>query len=188
MQIWSRRFGQTSSSFVVALLVFVSGGCTQTGVADKSTKPADVNESRIINADREPGNWMTYGRTYGEQRFSPLKQINDQNVSQLGLAWYYDLDTHRGQEATPIIVDGRMYFTSAWSKVFALNAVTGELLWSYDPKVPGAWAVNACCDVVNRGVAVWNGKVISATLDGRLIALDSETGRLVWETLTIDRN
>lgn len=131
---------------------------------------------------------MTYGRTYDEQRFSPLNQINDRNVSQLGLAWYFDLDTQRGQEATPIVVDGVMYFTSAWSKVFALNAVSGQLLWSFDPKVPGAWAVNACCDVVNRGVAVWNGKVFFGTLDGRLIALDAASGRQLWATLTVDRN
>lgn len=131
---------------------------------------------------------MTYGRTYDEQRFSPLHQINDRNVSHLGLAWYYDLDTSRGQEATPIVVDGVMYFTSAWSKVFARNAATGKLIWAYDPKVPGNWAVNACCDVVNRGVAAWNGKIFVGTLDGRLIALDAGTGRRLWETLTIDRN
>ncbi|MGA8152072.1 MAG: PQQ-dependent dehydrogenase, methanol/ethanol family [Terriglobales bacterium] len=135
----------------------------------------------------DPGDWTLHGRTYTEQRFSPLKQINDQNASQLGLAWFYDLDTHRGQEATPIVVDGVMYFTSAWSKVFALNASTGAVLWSYDPKVPGEWAVNACCDVVNRGVALWNGKVFVGTLDGRLIALDAATGKPVWETVTFDR-
>ena len=130
---------------------------------------------------------MTYGRTYSEQRFSPLKQIDDKNIGELGLAWFYDLDTRRGQEATPIVVDGVMYFTTAWSKVFALDAATGALLWSYDPKVTPEWAVNACCDVVNRGVAVWGGKVFFGTLDGRLIALDATTGKLVWEKLTIDR-
>jgi quinohemoprotein ethanol dehydrogenase len=184
------RPGRTIGLVAVAtLLLLVSGACNHPRTAaDKPAKPADVNESRIIHADREPGNWMTYGRTYDEQRFSPLNQINDGNVSQLGLAWYFDLDTRRGQEATPIVIDGVMYFTSAWSKVFALNAVSGQLLWSFDPKVPGAWAVNACCDVVNRGVAVWNGKVFFGTLDGRLIALDAATGRQLWETLTIDRN
>lgn len=171
----------------MTLFLAATAACHQTRVPPESTvKPADVNESRIINADREPGNWMTYGRTYGEQRFSPLNQINDQNVSQLGLAWFYDLDTNRGQEATPIVVDGGMYFTSAWSRVFAFDAATGKLLWSYDPKVPGNWAVNACCDVVNRGVAAWEGKIFAGTLDGRLVALDAKTGRLVWETLTID--
>ena len=129
---------------------------------------------------------MSHGRTYSEQRFSPLKQINDQNVGQLALAWYVDLDTRRGQEATPIVVDGLMYFTTAWSKVYAVKAVSGEKLWSYNPKVPPEWAINACCDVVNRGVAVWRGKVFVGTLDGRLVALDAATGNPVWETLTID--
>jgi quinohemoprotein ethanol dehydrogenase len=149
---------------------------------------AAVGESRLVHADQEPGNWMSYGRTYSEQRFSPLKQINDQNIGQLGLTWYVDIDTRRGQEATPIVVDGVMYYTTAWSKVFAVNAATGEKLWSYDPKVLPKWAVNACCDVVNRGVAVWRGKVFVGTLDGRLVALHAATGKPIWESLTIDPN
>jgi alcohol dehydrogenase (cytochrome c)/quinohemoprotein ethanol dehydrogenase len=183
------RLGTTTRLLGITLfLAVIPEACNQARAPEIPLKPADVNESRIINADREPGNWMTYGRTYDEQHFSPLNQINDQNVSQMGLAWYYDLDTNRGQEATPIIVDGVMYFTSAWSKVFALDAATGKLLWSYDPKVPGKWAVNACCDVVNRGVAAWHGKIFVGTLDGRLIALDAATGSRIWETLTIDPN
>jgi quinohemoprotein ethanol dehydrogenase len=151
------------------------------------TRPAaDVSAARIIDADRAPGNWMTHGRTYSEQRFSPLTQVNDQDVGQLQLAWFYDLDTHRGQEATPLVVDGVMYFTTAWSKVVALDAASGARLWSYDPQVPPEWAVNACCDVVNRGLAAWNGKLYLGTLDGRLIALDAGTGKMVWEELTID--
>src|SRR5271163_2255156 len=150
--------------------------------ASSGAKTADVDDTRITNADREPGNWMSYGRSYSEQRFSPLKDINDQNAARLGLAWHFDLDTRRGQEATPLVVDGRMYFTSAWSKVFALDAATGSLLWSYDPRVPPEWGVNACCDVVNRGVAAWRGKIFFGTLDGRLIALDAATGNKVWET------
>jgi alcohol dehydrogenase (cytochrome c)/quinohemoprotein ethanol dehydrogenase len=174
----------------IGLTILCSSGChSNPAVKEKSQKsalPASVDESRMLHADQEPGNWMSYGRTYSEQRFSPLKQINDQNVGQLGLAWHVDLDIRRGQEATPIVVDGVMYFSTAWSKVFALNAATGEKLWSYDPKVPPQWAVNACCDVVNRGVAVWRGKVFVGTLDGRLVALDAATGKPVWETLTID--
>lgn len=146
----------------------------------------EVDSARIIHADDEPGNWMTYGRTYNEQRFSPLKQITDANVNQLSLAWHYDLDTRRGQEATPLVVDGVMYFTTAWSKVVSVDAASGALRWEYDPKVPPEWAVNACCDVVNRGLAAWKGKVFLGTLDGRLIALDAATGKPVWETLTID--
>ncbi|MBZ5643818.1 MAG: PQQ-dependent dehydrogenase, methanol/ethanol family [Acidobacteriia bacterium] len=145
-----------------------------------------MNGARIANADREPGNWLSHGRTYNEQRFSPLKVINDKNVTRMGLAWHYDLDTRRGQEATPLVVDGVMYFSTAWSKVVALQAATGKPLWTYDPKVPPEWAVNACCDVVNRGVAMWGGKVFVGTLDGRLVALDAGTGKPVWEKLTID--
>ena len=154
--------------------------------SSKAAKAADVDGARIVNADQDPGNWLTYGRTYSEQRFSPLKEINDGNASKLGLAWYYDLDTNRGQEATPIVVDGVMYFTTAWSKVVALNAATGAEIWTYDPKVPPEWAINLCCDVVNRGVAVWKGKVFFGTLDGRLVALDAATGKLEWQTMTID--
>lgn len=181
------------SAALIAVGALVLGAVfyrTSVSAANRSPKPikiTGVNGDRIIHADAEPGNWLTYGRTYSEQRFSPLKNITDQNVSKLGLAWYYNLDTHRGQEATPIVVDGVMYFTTAWSKVVALNAATGELLWTYDPKVPPTWAINACCDVVNRGVAVWGGKVFFGTLDGRLIALNAATGKPVWETLTIDR-
>jgi PQQ-dependent dehydrogenase (methanol/ethanol family) len=145
-----------------------------------------VDGARIIQADHEPENWLSHGRTYNEQRFSPLKAINDKNVNQVALAWYYSLDTRRGQEATPLVVDGVMYFTTAWSKVISLDAASGVRRWEYDPKVPPEWAVNACCDVVNRGVAAWKGKVFVGTLDGRLIALDTATGKPVWETLTID--
>jgi quinohemoprotein ethanol dehydrogenase len=179
-----------SRGLAIGFAILCGAGChSKDGAGEKgreAASPANVDESRLLHADQEPGNWMSYGRTYNEQRFSPLKQINDQNVGQLGLAWYVDLDVRRGQEATPIVVDGVMYFSTAWSRVFAVNAATGEKLWSYDPKVPPEWAVNACCDVVNRGVAVWRGKVFVGTLDGRLLALDAATGKPVWETLTID--
>ncbi len=177
-------------SLASALILLCVAGCRSksdsSSTGKESPSPASVDASRLVHADNEPGNWMSYGRTYNEQRFSPLKQINDQNVGQLALAWYVDLDSHRGDEATPVVVDGVMYFTTTWSKVFAVKAATGEKLWSYDPKVPPEWAVNACCDVVNRGVALWQGKVFVGSLDGRLIALDASSGKPVWETLTID--
>src|SRR5260370_20858052 len=171
------------------LVILCAAGCRSKSPVptQEAIAPANVDSSRLINADQQPGNWMSYGRTYSEQRFSPLKRINDQNVGQLALAWYVDFDTHPGQDATPIHVDAVMYFTTAWSKVFAVKAATGKRTWSYDPKVPPEWAVNACCDVVNRGVAVWQGKVFVGTLDGRLVALDAASGKPVWETLTIDQ-
>ena len=96
--------------------------------------PANVDGARIIAADKEPGNWMSTGRTYDEQRYSPLKQISDKNVGQLGLAWSYKLDLDRGVEATPIVVDGVMYTTGPFSVVYALDARNGKLIWKYDPQ------------------------------------------------------
>ena len=144
-----------------------------------------IDDARINNAASEPGNWLAHGRTYEELRFSPLTQINRENVAELGHAWYRDMGTNRAQEATPIVVDGIMFFTSAWSRVFAMKATTGEIVWTYDPKVPGEVGRRACCDVVNRGVAVYKGRVYVGSLDGRLIALDAATGSLVWEVNTI---
>ncbi len=169
---------------VAAVLILLCGFSAMP--QSRTTNAASITDAQLVHADDQPGNWLTHGRTYSEQRFSPLKQINDHNSAQLGLAWYFDLDTKRGQEATPLVVDGVMYFTSAWSKVFAVNAATGALLWSYDPKVPKQWGVNACCDVVNRGVAIWQGKVYVGALDGRLIALDATNGKPVWVQQTTD--
>ncbi|MFZ9129211.1 MAG: PQQ-binding-like beta-propeller repeat protein, partial [Pseudomonadales bacterium] len=147
-----------------------------------------IDDARINAADSEPGNWLAYGRTYEEQRFSPLTQINKDTVASLGLAWFKDMNTNRALEATPIVVDGRMFFTTSWSRVYSVDARTGETLWSYDPMVPGEWGRRACCDVVNRGVAVYKGRVYVGTLDGRLLALNAESGDLVWEVDTlIDR-
>jgi alcohol dehydrogenase (cytochrome c)/quinohemoprotein ethanol dehydrogenase len=145
-----------------------------------------VDANRITGADQDPANWMTYGRTYSEQRFSPLARITSDNVKQLSLAWYADLDTNRGQEATPLVIDGVMYVSTAWSMVKAFDAKTGMLLWSYDPAVPRALGVRGCCDVVNRGVAAWKGKIFVGTFDGRLVALDAKTGKQVWSVMTVD--
>jgi quinohemoprotein ethanol dehydrogenase len=150
----------------------------------QASGPAAVDSARLANVAEDPGNWLTHGRTYDEQRFSPLTQINDGNVSKLGLAWYHNLNTHRGVEGTPIVVDGVIYNTSAWNVTMALDARTGRQLWLYDPKVPRAWARYTCCDVVSRGLAVWKGKVIIGTLDGRLIALNAKTGKPVWTVQT----
>jgi quinohemoprotein ethanol dehydrogenase len=178
---------------VAAAAALTIGGCgpstsppAGSAAPPAAKRTAAVDTARLIAADTEPGNWMSAGRTYDEQHFSPLRKIEAANVKQLGLAWFYDLDAaHRGQESTPLVIDGVMYVTSAWSKVFALDAKTGAPLWTYDPKVPGRVGVNACCDAVNRGVAVWQGRVYLGTLDGRLIALDAATGKPAWEVMTV---
>jgi quinohemoprotein ethanol dehydrogenase len=133
-----------------------------------------------------PGDWPLHGRTEGEQRHSPLATITPENVAALGLAWSYATGTTRGLEATPIVVDGVLYATGAWSVVFALDAATGRELWRHDPEVPRAKGRDACCDVVNRGVAVSNGRVYVGTIDGRLVALDAASGARVWQVQTTD--
>ena len=174
---------------VVAGMILVAVSlyaCKNDKGIDKSNNHEATEYLRITQAATEPQNWLTHGGTYAEQRFSPLTQIDNSNVSTLGLGWYFDLDTQRGQEATPIVVDGKMYVSTAWSMVKALDAKTGELLWEYDPEVDRAWGVYACCDVVNRGVAYWDDQVFVGTLDGYLVALDAETGAENWKVLTID--
>jgi len=119
---------------------------------------------------------------------SPLEKINDGNVSQLGLAWSIDLGTNRGIEATPLAVDGVLFATGPWSVVYAIDARAGRLLWTYDPQVPRRYGRLACCDVVNRGLAIYKGKLFLGTLDGRLVALDAATGKPLWEVLTVDQS
>ncbi|MEZ5937964.1 MAG: PQQ-dependent dehydrogenase, methanol/ethanol family [Hyphomonadaceae bacterium] len=171
-----------------AVAIALAGCSPKDNPAAPPLTAADVDEVAIISADETPGMWLSHGRTYSEQRFSPLKKIDASNVGQLGLAWYAELDADRGMEATPIVVGGVMYVTSAWSMVYALDARTGERMWSYDPGVDKARGQKACCDVVNRGVAVWKGKVYVGTIDGRLIALDAATGKPVWEKVTVDQS
>lgn len=174
---------------ILGLVVGCSEQQAETTQAD--TAPAEavataVDSSAIEAAD--PDVWLTHGRTYDEQRHSPLSQIDLSNVSELGLAWYFDMDTNRGVEATPLVVDGVMYVTGSWSQVYALDAVTGAKLWKYDPEVEKIWGAKACCDVVNRGVAMWGSRIFVGVLDGRLVALDRDTGEVVWETVTTNQD
>ena len=145
---------------------------------------APIANGRSLKTGRT--DWPVHGGTNLEQRFSPLASINTANIGKLTLAAWLDLDTNRGQEATPIVVDGVMYVSTAWSKVYALNAVTGKQLWRYDPEVPGRKAFDGCCDIVSRGVAVKDGRVFLGAFDGRLIALDAKTGKPIWSVQTTD--
>jgi PQQ-dependent dehydrogenase (methanol/ethanol family) len=183
---------QRVSAISCLFSVMALAGCSQKqppAQAMSTTPHAAVDAARLLAANDAAniGQWMSHGRDYSEQRFSPLTKINDGNVAQLGLAWFADFDTRRGQESTPLVIDGTLYVTTAWSKVFAFDAKSGKELWRYDPQVPGEWAVNACCDVVNRGVAAWNGKLYLGTIDARLIALDAATGKVLWDISTIEK-
>jgi len=168
-----------------AAVILATGGLT----LGAAPAPHPADDSRIKPGQADTANWLTIGGGRDEQHYSPLDQINDSNVARLAPAWTADLDTDRGQEAEPLVVDGVLYVSTAWSKVRAYNAATGKLLWAYDPKVPGEWGVKGCCDVVNRGVAYYKGRVYVATYDGRLIAIDARTGKPVWTADTfIDRS
>ena len=155
--------------------------------APEAAAPVGVTAERIVAADSEPHNWLTHGRTYGEQRYSPLDEIHRGNVGDLRLAWYFDLPTDRGMEATPLVIDGRMYVSGSWSMVYSLDAATGAELWRYDPQVDRAWSQYLCCDAVNRGVAAWGERLYVGTLDGFLVALDAASGRELWRADTIGR-
>src|SRR6187397_1019152 len=170
-----------SKVFAAALLVL--------GVLPASAQesaPARVDHARLLAADRDPGQWMAPGRTYDEQHFSPLAQINASNVGRLGLAWFADINTERGMEASPLAIDGVLYNVQPWNIVTAYDAKTGRVLWSFDPQVPLRFGRLACCDIVSRGLAAWQGRIYVATLDGRLIALDARTGEPAWSVLTVD--
>ncbi|MBY0422646.1 MAG: PQQ-binding-like beta-propeller repeat protein, partial [Parvularculaceae bacterium] len=155
------------------------------GCGDAPKSVAVIDGAAVIT--QAPGDWLSYGKGYDEQRYSPLTDIDRTSVSRLGLAWSASFDTNRGQEATPLVADGVLYVTTAWSKVYAFDAATGAALWSFDPEVDGAVGFSACCDVVNRGVALWKGRVYVGALDGRLIALDAKTGKPVWSVVTVDQ-
>ena len=154
----------------------------------KSDQTIGVTDADLSAAATTPETWLTYGGDYKEQRHSRLDGITKTNISELGIAWTYDLSTGRGVESTPIVHDGIMYVTGAWSMLHALDARTGEEIWSYDPEVSGADAIKGCCDVVNRGVAIYDNKVYLGVFDGRLEALDAKTGDVVWSKVTVDQS
>jgi quinohemoprotein ethanol dehydrogenase len=148
--------------------------------------PGDLDSARLQSADAEPANWYTLGRDQNGTYYSPLESIDAANVDRLGFAWEYDLGLPmRGQEATPIVIDGRLYTSGTWGYVYALDAATGRELWRYDPKPAYFAARNPCCDLVNRGVAVWQGIVYVESVDGHLHAVDAGTGAKLWEVDTI---
>ena len=182
-----------SSTLLAAGLVLALPGATlaQAGLPSKGSPEhiravtSRIDSQSIRDNARSSKDWPSYGMDYSETRFSKLRQLDTANVKRLGLVWSYDLESTRGVESTPVVVDGIMYVTASWSVVHAVDVRTGKRLWSYDPGVDRANGFKGCCDVVNRGVAVYKGKVYVGAFDGRLVALDAATGQKVWEQDTI---
>ena len=191
-----RFFPQIASSsrsayaVAIGLSLMLGGGALAQSPAKGSPEHIKAVTSAIDGASIKANtatsiDWPTIGLDYAETRFSKLDKINTDNVKQLGLVWSYPLESSRGVEATPVVVDGIMYQTASWSVVHAIDARTGKQLWTYDPKIDREKGYKGCCDVVNRGVALWKGKVYVASYDGRLIALDAATGKVIWEKDTL---
>ena len=189
------KAGSSVALIAIALALFIGaahppgalaqGGTEKTSADRIKAATGKVDGASIRANARTARDWPSHGLDYAETRFSRLTQINADNVKALGLVWAYDLESTRGVEATPLVVGGVMYVSASWSVVHAVDVRTGKRLWIYDPDVPREAGYKGCCDVVNRGVAVYKGKVFVATYDGRLVALDAATGRVVWTKDTI---
>jgi len=169
----------TAAGRLLALALTLVGATTAFADASK------VDGAFIRANARTSHDWPSYGLDYAETRFSKLQQVNTGNVKDLGLVWSYDLESKRGVEATPVVVDGVMYVSASWSVVHAIDVRTGKRLWTYDPQVDRGQGFRGCCDVVNRGVAIYQGKVYVGAFDGRLIALDAASGKLLWQQDTV---
>ena len=175
------KFYRFSLGMAVVLPVLIGCGEASKPSSAAAVAPTPADDSSEVS-------WALHGNDWGEQRHSTLDQINTDNVTELGLSWYFDMYTDRGVEATPLMVNGTLYVTSAWSIVYALDARSGELKWFHDPKVPREFLAKGCCDAVNRGVAYADGRILSSTYDGRLLALDAESGEVLWDIQTTDRD
>ena len=173
---------------IAGTVLCAAAGLALTGAWAQDPQGTVVNGQAMRHADApaQVGDWLSYSRTWDEQRFSPLTQINDGNVQTLGLAWYADLETYRGVQASPLVIDGVLYNESIFNVVTAYDGKTGRKLWTYDPKVGSEWARLACCGPSSRGIAAWNGKLYIGALDGRLIAIDAKDGRELWSAQTFD--
>ena len=150
--------------------------------------PAQMGNVTAARAASDDGsNWLLNGRTFDAQHFSPLKQITDQNAAHLGLAWYLDIDSAVGIVSEPIVVDGVAFVSAPQSKVYAVDAASGRLLWKFDPKVRLNGAINGSYSArTNGGVAVWEGRVFVGTGDCRLVAIDATAGTQLWEATVCD--
>jgi quinohemoprotein ethanol dehydrogenase len=173
------KLSVTNAIGLTILLLFLYS-CTENKL------PTNYNDE-IIADETQKSEWLAYGRTHNETRFSPSDDINENNVSDLKVDWYMDLPDDVGLVSTPLVIDGILYFTGTMNIIRAVDAVTGELLWKYDPEVAKAVAGKKKIGWLhNRGISFYDGKIFAATWDGRLFALDYKTGEEIWTVRTFD--
>jgi alcohol dehydrogenase (cytochrome c) len=168
---------------VVAALSVAAGGVWAQGLDEAGAKlyPNFVTDDMLLNADKDAQNWLLYGRDYQTTRYSPLAAINQGNVKNLKAAWGMSFGVLDGQDSQAVVVNGTIYVTSSYNKVWSVDGQTGKVNWKYERELPGDVFPKLCCDVVNRGVAVYKNKVYLATLDAHIVALDNATGKVVWD-------
>jgi alcohol dehydrogenase (cytochrome c) len=168
---------------VVAAFALASGGAWAQGLDEAAAKlyPNYVTDDMLLNADKDAQNWLLYGRDYQTTRYSPLTQVNQSNVKNLKAAWQLSFGVLDGQDSQAVVVNGTVYVTSSYNKVWSVDGATGKVNWKYERELPGDVFPKLCCDVVNRGVAVYKNKVYLATLDAHIVALDNATGKVVWD-------
>lgn len=168
---------------VVAAFALASGGAWAQGLDEAAAKlyPNYVTDDMLLNADKDAQNWLLYGRDYQTTRYSPLAQVNQSNVKNLKAAWQLSFGVLDGQDSQAVAVNGTVYVTSSYNKVWSVDGATGKVNWKYERELPGDVFPKLCCDVVNRGVAVYKNKVYLATLDAHIVALDNATGKVVWD-------
>lgn len=178
--------GYSSGPIILMSLILWAGILC---ISCKNTEQKNLIQDQEIANEQETADWLAYGRTHSEQRFSPLSAINDSTVSGLKVDWYLDLPNDIGLVSTPLVINGVLYFSGTMNVVRAVDAVTGKLIWEYDPEVGKHVGKNKKAGWShNRGLSYFNGKIFASTWDGRLLALDLKSGKLIWSTQTFDPN
>jgi alcohol dehydrogenase (cytochrome c) len=174
---------QTLKWSAAALMTLSAGLASGQGIDELIAKvhPNYVTDEMLLNGDKDQNNWMHYGKDYQSTRYSGLTSINQGNVKKMSPVWNLSFGVLDGQDSQAVVVNGTVYVTTSYNKVIAANGVTGEIIWKYERELPGDVYPKLCCDVVNRGVAVYKDKVYLATLDAHIVALHNATGKVIWD-------
>jgi alcohol dehydrogenase (cytochrome c) len=177
------NFKRVAVSTAALALLGASSMASAIGVdrLESQLYPNYVTNDMLMNADKDSQNWLHYGKDYQMTRYSALSQVNRDNVKSLKPAWNMSFGILEGQDSQAVAVNGTLYVTTSFNRVIAVNGETGDILWKYERELPGDVFPKLCCDVVNRGVAVYKNKVYLATLDAHVVALDNQTGDVVWD-------